>query len=228
MKNIPEGCIALRHWMGGLEQGRFRRQVADGSGLLLSGIRKKIIMRSTDASEGVYFDRASYAGFLRRLVVDLIDIAVILAVSVCSSLLLMMVVPSSQQQALALFLLWIGLWFLYFVLLKRSDFGTLGYKLCGVRVVNLKGDRPGITALTLRLMFAVFGPLNTVIDLLWLSGDDNGQALRDKFARTYVVRRDAVPAGTGKLVYSVCDVWGWHLVFLEVKGEIHSKGGGTS
>ena len=46
----------------------------------------------------------------------------------------------------------------------------------------------------------------------------------DKFAQTYVIKRDASPIGVGKLVYSVFDVWGWSLVFREVRRSIHSGG----
>jgi uncharacterized RDD family membrane protein YckC len=179
-------------------------------------------MQSSHNAEGVYFDREDYAGFWLRVLVDIIDITIMLTVSVSCSLLLMTVVSPPRQVASTLFVLWGGLWFLYFVLLKRTDFGTFGYKLCKVRIVNVRGECPSIAALTLRLMFAVFGPLNTIIDLLWLSGDDNRQALRDKFAQTYVIKRDACPVGDGKLVYSVFDVWGWNLVFREVR-RAHDK-----
>jgi uncharacterized RDD family membrane protein YckC len=184
-------------------------------------------MQSSNEAEGVYFSRQDYAGLWLRVLVDFIDITVMLAVSVSCSLLLMTVVSPPRQVATALFVLWAGLWFLYFVLLKRSDFGTLGYKLCKVRIVTVRGECPSIPTLILRLMFAVFGPLNTIIDLIWLSGDDNRQALRDKFAQTYVIKRDATPIGVGKLVYSVFYIWGWSMVFREVRRSIHSGGDTT-
>jgi uncharacterized RDD family membrane protein YckC len=179
-------------------------------------------MQSSNDAEGVYFDREDYAGFWLRVLIDIIDVTVMMVVSVGCSLLIVTVVSTSQQEATALCIIWAGLWFLYFVLLKRSDFGTLGYKLCKVRIVNMRGKCPSIPALTLRLMFAVFGPLNILIDLIWLSGDDNRQALRDKFAQTYVIKRGASPVGVGKVMYGVFDVWGWHLVFREVKRDSNS------
>jgi uncharacterized RDD family membrane protein YckC len=184
-------------------------------------------MQSSNEAEGVYFNREDYAGFWLRVLVDFIDITVMFAVSVSCSLLIMAVVSTPRQVATALYVLWAGLWFLYFVLLKRSDFGTLGYKLCMVRIVTVRDECPSIPAMTLRLMFAVFGPFRIIIDLIWLSGDENRQALRDKFAQTYVIKRDASPIGVGKLVYSVFDVWGWSLVFREVRRSIHSGGDTT-
>ena len=174
-------------------------------------------MESSLISEGVYYDRAAYAGFWVRLIVDVIDISVIMTISIISTTLFMRVFSPSEQLIPILFLLWAGLWFIYFVLLKRSSFGTLGYKLCKIRIVNLSGDRPSIIALALRLIFAIIGPLNILLDLIWLSGDDNRQALRDKFAQTYVVKKNTNPIGTGKIIYSDFDLWGWRMIFREVK-----------
>lgn len=167
-------------------------------------------------AEGVYFHREEYAGFWLRLIVEVIDISVIMAISIASTMLITEFVSVSEQLINFIFLMWTGIWFAYFVLLKRSGFGTLGYKLCKVHVVNLCGERPSILALTLRLMFAIIGPLNILFDLIWLSGDDNRQALRDKFAKTYVVKRNAIAIGTGKLAYYDYYLCGWHLMFCEV------------
>jgi uncharacterized RDD family membrane protein YckC len=141
-------------------------------------------MQTSNNSEGVFFDCESYAGFWQRLTVEVIDVLVIMTISATVTMLIASVFEPSEKLITVLFLLWAGLWFTYFVLLKRSRFGTLGYKLCNVRVVNLNGARPSILALSLRLMFAIIGPLNIIFDLIWLSGDDNRQALRDKFAKT--------------------------------------------
>jgi uncharacterized RDD family membrane protein YckC len=79
--------------------------------------------------------------------------------------------------------------------LKGLKFRTLGYRAGRVRIVGLDGEAPGYASLTLRLMFAMLGPLNWPADLAWLSSDSHRQALRDKFANTYVVRADAQAAG---------------------------------
>ena len=172
---------------------------------------------SLNNSEGVYYDREAYAGFWLRLIVDVIDISVIMIISILSTALFMRVFTPSEQLIPVICLLWSTLWFIYFVLLKRSNFGTLGYKLCKVRVVNLRGNRPCILALTFRLIFAIIGPMNMLLDLIWLSGDENRQALRDKFAQTYVVKKNATPIGTGKITYCDFDLWSWRVMFREVK-----------
>jgi len=44
-----------------------------------------------------------------------------------------------------------------------------------------------------------------------------GQALRDKFAHTYVIRRDAVPTGTGRIAYAHYTLLGTSYLFKEVR-----------
>jgi uncharacterized RDD family membrane protein YckC len=165
---------------------------------------------------GVYYRREDYASFWRRLAVDAIDFVVAGA-------------PAS--------LLMVGLWtvfpslgaadgfmvgaavaaFGYFVVLKRSRFRTLGYRLWGVRILGLDGRTPGWGSLILRLSFALVGPLNWVVDLMWLSGDLHRQALRDKFAHTYVVKASAEPAGAGKVTVHYYEICGYHFLFREVE-----------
>lgn len=170
---------------------------------------------------GVYFRPNDYAGFWRRLLIDSVDLVVIGVVCVTLFVIVWMVFPSPS--------LILGTWaaacFSYFVLLKRSSAGTLGYRLCGVRIVGQDGETPGLSSLTLRLMFGVLGPLNWLVDLIWLSGDTHRQALRDKLAGTYVVRKDARPAGTGKIVYRRYDILFYNFLFREVEVETAQTAG---
>ena len=168
-------------------------------------------------SEGIYYSHESYAGFWRRLTVDVIDLLVIMTVSVIVTYLISSLTDVTESLVPLLMLTWATLWFSYFVLLKRSRFGTVGYRVCNVRIVNLHGETPGIFSLILRLCYAFVGPLSFPLDLIWISGDADRQALRDKFAKTYVIKNSASPAGAGKIAYSTYDLWGWHLLFCEVK-----------
>jgi hypothetical protein len=81
----------------------------------------------------------------------------------------------------------------------------------------LDGQAPGYTALTLRMMFGILGPLNWLLDLLWLSNDTNRQALRDKFANTYVVKLNAQAAGSGRIVFREYHVLFYNCLFREVE-----------
>ena len=59
--------------------------------------------------------------------------------------------------------------------------------------------------------------MNFPFDAFWLTGDQNRQALRDKFASTYVVRQNAVPAGLGRVRYRNYTFWGMTFIFREVE-----------
>jgi hypothetical protein len=83
--------------------------------------------------------------------------------------------------------------------------------------VGQDGQTASWSALSFRLAFIPFGPLNWFMDLLWLSGDPHRQALRDKFAHTYVVKVRAKPAGTGEIIYRHYDICGGNFLFQEIE-----------
>ena len=61
---------------------------------------------------------------------------------------------------------------------ESSSIGTLGFLLAGMKIVNLKGERPSFVRMTFRLLLWVLGPFHPMIDLLWLSGDRDRQTPR--------------------------------------------------
>ena len=105
----------------------------------------------------------------------------------------------------------------YFVIVKHSRFCTLGYRLGRVRIVDVRGELPSWGALSLRLLFAVFGPINFVIDMLWIPSDPCKQSLRDKLTHTYVVKAGARAAGPARLVYRNYYLLGMAFVFREIE-----------
>lgn len=176
---------------------------------------------------GVFYREEQYAGVTRRLFVDFVDGIAALAGSFVLLMVWLLVLPDdSEWLSTAVLASITAVWFVYFVLLKRSC-GTLGYLIGGVQIVDLRGRRPGLIALTVRLLFAVFGPFNLLIDLLWIGNDDRRQALRDKFVGTYVVRKGAQPAGVGDIGYSYYGILGTNFVFREVKTPRSPSGGPT-
>jgi uncharacterized RDD family membrane protein YckC len=171
-------------------------------------------MRTSETA--VVFRAEDHLGVMKRLVIDIVDTALALVVSVALTIAALMVFNEDVSYLVAL-IVWPSIWFGYFVVLKASRFRTLGYVICGARIVSLSGERPTYLALAGRLAFAVFGPFNFLADLLWISSDPCRQALRDKVAHTYVVRKTAVPAGTGRMVYRVYTLFGMTLLFVEVQ-----------
>ncbi len=169
-----------------------------------------------NAATGVYFKREDYAGFWRRLLIDVIDVFVVAVICLALNIVLGAAAPPGQN-ARIIFASWTVVVFCYFVILKRFPIGTVGYRVGGVRIVNLEGRPPSWLSLVVRLGFGFLGPLNVLIDLLWLSGDIHRQALRDKLANTYVVKRQAQPAGSGRVVFRNYDILGFNFMFREIE-----------
>jgi uncharacterized RDD family membrane protein YckC len=174
------------------------------------------------ATEGIYFVREDYAPFWLRLLVDLIDVVVV-GVGCLAPLALASAPfwPSSWQGAVnhAALAACAVFAFCYFVLLKRSGPRTVGYRVGGVRIVDLDGQPASLSSLTLRLSFFMLGFWNWLLDLIWLSNDRHRQALRDKVAQTYVVKMRAQPAGRGRLVYQYYEILGYNFQFRDVETE---------
>jgi len=147
---------------------------------------------------GVYFATGDYVGLGRRLVILVIDIAVlgagVVALDVASSVWLF-----SEETYGMLNLGGLLLAYLYLTVIKASRLRTLGYRMVGARIVTLKGERPSVFRMTFRLFLWVFGPLNVVADLIWLGVDRDRQSLRDHFAGTFVVKASAAPIGEGPI-----------------------------
>jgi uncharacterized RDD family membrane protein YckC len=174
---------------------------------------------STDTRRvsGVYFLRKDYAGFWRRLFVDAIDLAVAALACVAVAALILREGPMNKQVLDIMLAACAVIFFCYFVALKRSRFRTLGYRACGVRIIGIDGGLPNWSSLTLRLLFIFLGALNYLCDLLFASGDENRQSIRDKFTSTYVVKAKAQTAGTGLVVYQHYNILGLALMFREVE-----------
>jgi uncharacterized RDD family membrane protein YckC len=147
---------------------------------------------------GVYYSHDDLAGLLRRSFVLAVDLAIVLSVwGVLLGFATSSVISLQIANGVAFLLAWA-----YLAGLKSGEGNTLGYRLAGVKLVNLEGEPAGLFKSTCRFLFLFVGPLNFVFDLLWLTSDANKQTLRDKLTRTYVVDRNAVPAGRAPIIYS--------------------------
>jgi uncharacterized RDD family membrane protein YckC len=167
----------------------------------------------------VYYRRDDYASFWRRALVDCVDFVVAAIIGVVLIVVIGAVFNLLDWMAELIMIVAFAITFGYFVILKRSRFKTLGYRLGGVSVVGLDGMPPGWGAMILRAFFIFPGPINWLLDLTWLSSDRHRQALRDKVTRTYVIRTGAQPIGKGRLVYHYYEVCGWNLLVREVAVE---------
>ena len=155
----------------------------------------------TDKPRGVYFATDDHAGLARRAVGGLIDLAalwvtwnLVYAAWYVARTAFDLPAPVGLPVAAFLLLCWA-----YLAPLKRSRLRTLGYRLTGVRVVDLRGRPPSLLAMTIR--YASFSMTQiALVDLLWIPTNPSRQKIGDVVAGTYVVRARAVPAGSGPLV----------------------------
>lgn len=164
---------------------------------------------------GVYYDLSDLAGFARRMLIAAVDLGLVLVT--CAPIVALgpeIGIPQRLANLLAFCLAWA-----YLAGLKAIPLGTLGYRWAGVQLVTLQGKPSGLGRATSRFLFLFLGPVTVLIDLLWLTNDANRQALRDKLAGTYVVRRGATPAGRGLITYPTYFVAYLSFIFPEVSRE---------
>jgi len=164
--------------------------------------------------EGVYYRREDYAGFWRRAMVDVVDFIIMAVMVTVSTAAIAPFFPDWFAEVLmgVAGLIWFG----YLVVLKGSRFRTPGYRLGRVALVGFDGCPAGWGKLFLRACFVGLGPINFLLDLVWVFSDWHRQALRDKVAQTYLIRNGALPIGKGRIVYRSWYVWGYNLLVREV------------
>jgi uncharacterized RDD family membrane protein YckC len=172
-----------------------------------------------EAEKGAYFRLEDYASFWVRVLVDLVDVLVFGILCVMLATCVLVIFPLNRTALNVIFLSWMAVAFSYFVVLKRSTFRTLGYRLGGVRIVALNGQPPTYSSLAFRLMFGMLGPINWIVDLVWLLNDTNRQSLRDKFAGTYVVKTKSQTAGEGQIVFRQYNFLLFNCLFREVQAD---------
>ncbi len=185
---------------------------------------------NSDLEDGVYYETKDYGSLSRRVFAVTVDGIVLILVSLLIAWIWSYFAESPKLDAavqygwlsIALinpfyFLCCPLLSYIYMTVVKATKLQTLGYRLTDLRVVNLRGIRPSIFQMTWRFILLALGPIDLIVDLIWLSGDENRQTIRDKIAATYVIRSEAVPIGTGIIVRKNYFLLGWSWIFQEVE-----------
>jgi len=171
-------------------------------------------VRGDDEEEHVFFATGDCAGFFRRAAAIAVDLLVLAAILVAYFAVLAFCGMLSDEGnappwGVAPFIV---IAFLYLTLLKRSRFRTPGYRVTGLRIVDLKGRPPSMLLMSVRLLWWVLGPINFPLDFLFLTSDARRQTVRDKLIGTYVVLKDATPAGSGHKYMEGTGFMGWMLL----------------
>jgi uncharacterized RDD family membrane protein YckC len=146
--------------------------------------------------DGVYYASVDYRGLTPRILIVIVDLVVLFAAFFAFAIAFDTFRRHGDRYAalslLAFFLAVFG----YLTVLKAT-FGTAGYWLTGSRIVNLRGQRPSVLRMTLRLIMFLFFPISFIGDFIWCMVDEDRQTLRDRFAGTFVIRWYAEPIGNG-------------------------------
>jgi uncharacterized RDD family membrane protein YckC len=138
-------------------------------------------VKDEDSAFGVYFSQKDYASLLQRFLIIGIDTAVLLAIFIILIIIgLSIGNPNRGFDPAHIIGVMVPISYLYLAIYKRTDQSTIGYRVLGVKTINLEGKRPSIWQMTLRFSILFFGSFNFFVDILWLTGEENKQTLRDK------------------------------------------------
>lgn len=166
-----------------------------------------------------YYELTDYAGFVKRIIVMVIDFSVIVVIGIVLWMPFLALILAGVIQFDPSGIFWLAylaaIW-VYLAPVKRSDFGTIGYRLLGIKLVCAKGGRPSLISMTIRMLMWMFGPFNLVLDLLWLGADTESQSLRDCYLGTYLVNRNATPIGRGPVHLTRYNAMGFALAYPRV------------
>ena len=96
--------------------------------------------RDDSLGEGVYYAEQDHAGFVRRLVVIAVDSSMLLLVAFALLTYLPIMMSDDSDPNPAFWILWpLSAWF-YLAVVKQSPLRTVGYRVTGLKIVNLKGN----------------------------------------------------------------------------------------
>jgi uncharacterized RDD family membrane protein YckC len=171
---------------------------------------------------GVLFRKSDYVGVIPRVLIDIVDIAVI-GIPGFGTLLVAASMYREERIMGLLLLVWVILGFLYLGPWKSTGYPTLGYWIFRVKLVNASGNKVDFWQASGRALFLLIGPANYLIDLFWLYGEIPRQALRDKFNGTYLIKKNAVIESKGKLVPKVLHVMGYRVRIEEIENNVNSN-----
>jgi uncharacterized RDD family membrane protein YckC len=174
-------------------------------------------MNNCEENFGVIYRKKEYAGFLKRVVISLVDIIIISVVSACCLYITDFIFYSEDTYYNFNFFFTLAFCIFYLAILKRSKIRTVGYIITRVKIVDLKGQKPSIFKMILRVLLLFLGPFELFFDIIWLTSEATKQTLRDKYVGTYVINQHAVPIRKGKLQNVSLGFMGWNLMYREVQ-----------
>ncbi len=190
----------------------------------------------SESTDCVYFADADYAGPGRRYLSFLIDLLFLLIVwwviyTLAAAVLVPVEVwkmpPSLERQAImrehlasvgpGMSLGWLLFCFAYHVVLRRTSFGTLGYLVTRMRMVDETGNPPPWKRLIKRFFLAIPFDLPLGASYLACRKHHRRQAVHDQIAGTWLVRASAEPAGLARIAYQTKLLGTYLLTYIDVE-----------
>jgi len=173
------------------------------------------------AEKHAYYSAEDCAGLMLRITAVTVDLVVLLFLLIpfAFALEVLGVIPPEGPLPRWFIGANFSIAYLYLTALKRSRIRTPGYWVTGLRIVNLKGRPPSMFVMTLRMLWWILGPINPLMDMFFISNNDQRQTIRDKMMGTYVVRRNAKPAGYGHRTMGSFSFMGFMFLFPTVVPE---------
>ena len=170
--------------------------------------------KSSDNSNiGAIYSKDDHIGLWFRILIMIVDSFALFIYGIIVYLLFVMFqLPTNYF----LFPVFIGA-FLYLTIIKASQTGTIAYIMLKTKVVGLDGNPPNLLKMIIRFALLVIGPLEFILDMIWLTGESTKQTLRDKVAGTYVLKSEAEPIEFGVVKYVYLDVLGYAFTVKEVQ-----------
>lgn len=161
-------------------------------------MEKEPRLSDNSLGEADFYDPRDYVGIVRRLLIYLIDSVVLIVLGVLLwipiaalwMLRFIQIDPNLPFWTIYLIVIWI-----YLAPIKRSRFGTLGYRLLGVNIVSAQGGPPSLMVMTARMVMWILTPFHFLVDLFWIGLDSERQILRDCYLGNYLIKRDAKAIG---------------------------------
>ena len=155
---------------------------------------------------GPVFAARDYAGFVRRtaaLIIDALFLSAVYAIAAWSWYWFAPAAWVTPRPYNIIRAAWVvGVW-VYMLGMRLFPRGTLGYRCVGIRYAYMLPGEPSWTTLAFRSVMAVFLLWFFALDHFWILVDPRKQAWHDKVAGFYVVKRNAQPHGTQRVVRRV-------------------------
>ncbi len=147
----------------------------------------------TDIKNKKYYcyKKSDYVGFFRRWLIIAVD---------CLVILFLMLIPFifhliflGVQYEILFSIYFIVVLIIYHIIFKYLKGGTLGYMLCGMKLVDFYGKKPSLYQVLLRFTYWFIFPIHILIDLIGLGASKNRSCMINNLSETFIVKQDAQP-----------------------------------